>query len=79
MIKLRKLVTEAMDLETRMQTRHGEASDGGYVAMYLHATTGDQSRMVVKEAPGQGNVNGQTCGQRLFTANGGYLITFPMR
>ena len=31
----------AIDLETRMQKYHGDARDGGYALMYLHAMIGD--------------------------------------
>ena len=43
MIKLRKLVTGAMDLKTCMQKYHGEAHDSGYVMTYLHVKTNNRN------------------------------------
>ena len=38
MIILRKLVTEATNLETRMREYHVKAHDGGYVETPMHAS-----------------------------------------
>ena len=40
MIKLRKLVTGAMNIETRIRKYHGEARDDDYTAAPMHAPYG---------------------------------------
>ena len=44
MTKLRKFVTRATDLETRIQKYRGEAHDGGYAMTYLYAMSDDRKR-----------------------------------